>query len=195
MNEPYGATPLEPEELEDLRFGHVETRADLDRLEQANIQEGMLWLERQRGLEVLSEGFARELHRRLFGEVWRWAGRFRSTEKTVGIAPERVGVELRKLLDDCRYWINNETWPPLELALRFHHRAVLIHLFPNGNGRHARIWTDALCIYELDVAPVAWSGNRLQVDSAHRNAYIAALREADRGDIQPLLTLFERLKN
>lgn len=128
MNEPYGATPLEPEELEDLRVEHVETRADLDRVEQVNIQAGMRWLERKRGLEVLSEAFARELHRRLFGEVWCWAGKFRSTEKTVGIAPERIGVELRNLLDDCRYWVDNETWPPLELALRFHHRAVLIHL-------------------------------------------------------------------
>lgn len=173
-----------------MRFGHVETRSELDRLEQANIQEGMLWLEKQRNPDVLSEVFARELHRRLFGEVWRWAGRFRHRETNVGVVPERVGVELRKLLDDCRYWIDNATWPPLELALRFHHRAVQIHLFPNGNGRHGRIWTDALCIHELDIAPIIWSGRRLQADGAHRTAYIDALRAADGGDMQSLLTLF-----
>lgn len=191
MIEPYGATPLEPEEREGLRFTHIETRAELDRMEQANMQDGMRWLARQRNPTVLTEDFVRELHHRLFGQVWQWAGTFRQTEKNVGVAPERIGVELRKLLDDCRYWIDNNTWPPTELVLRFHHRLVWIHLFPNGNGRHARILCDALSIHELGTTPIQWGGYQpLQPTGIHRDAYIQALRAADGGDMQPLLELF-----
>lgn len=190
MTEPYGATPLDPDETQGLRFGHIETRAELDRMEQANIQDGMVWLGRQREPEVLSEGFVRELHRRLFGQVWTWAGTFRRTEKTVGVAPEQIAVQLRNLLDDCRFWIDHETWPPTELALRFHHRLVWIHLFPNGNGRHARILADALLVHELGARPIPWGGNGLLADSEHRDAYIGALKAADAGDMRPLLRLF-----
>lgn len=191
MIEPYGATPLEPEERQGLRFTHIETRAELDRMEQANMQDGMRWLARQRNPAVLTEDFVRELHSRLFGEVWRWAGTFRQTEKNIGVAPERIGVELRKLLDDCRYWIDHETYPASELTLRFHHRLVWIHLFPNGNGRHARLLTNALSVHELETTPIQW-GDRgpLQSDRAHRDAYIKALRSADGGNMQPLLDLF-----
>lgn len=190
MIEPYGTTPLEPEEREGLRFTHIETRAELDRMEQANMQDGMRWLARQRNPAVLTEDFVRELHRRLFGEVWRWAGTFRQTEKNIGVAPERIGIELRKLLEDCRYWIDHGTWPSAELALRFHHRLVWIHLFPNGNGRHARILCDALSVHELETTPIRWGGGALQFDGGHRDAYIKALRAADGGNMQPLLDLF-----
>ncbi|MDT0634850.1 mobile mystery protein B [Spectribacter hydrogenoxidans] len=190
MNEPYGATPLDPDETRGLRFGHIETRTELDRMEQANIQDGMVWLGRQRNPDVLSEAFVRELHRRLFGQVWLWAGRFRCNEKNIGVAPEQVAVELRKLLGDCRFWVDNNTWRPIELALRFHHRLVWIHPFPNDNGRHARILADALLVHELGVRPIAWGGNGLLADSEHRNAYIESLRAADAGNFGPLLRLF-----
>lgn len=190
MPEPYGATPLNPDETQGLRFGHIETRAELDRMEQANIQDGMVWLARQRQPDVLSEAFVRELHRRLFGEVWAWAGTFRRNEKNIGLAPEQVAIALRKLLDDCRFWVDNQIWLPTELALRFHHRLVWIHLFPNGNGRHARILADALLVHEIGAQPIAWGGNGLLADSEHRDVYIAALRAADAGDLDSLLRLF-----
>lgn len=190
MTEPEGATPLTPDERAGMRFRHVQTRGELDRLEQANLQDGMRWLDKQRQPDVLSEAFARKLHQKLFGEVWRWAGQFRATEKNIGVAPERIAVALHDHLKDAQHWAGHGTYPPVELALRFHHRLVQIHCFANGNGRHARIMTDALCTHVLKIPPIRWAGSDLQASSAHRRAYIRALQAADAHDIGPLLVLF-----
>ncbi|MGB0219368.1 MAG: mobile mystery protein B [Sinimarinibacterium flocculans] len=192
--EPDGATPLDPDEREGLRFKHVQTRGELDRLEQANIVDGLRWLNRQKTLDVLSDAFVYRLHKELFGQVWRWAGQRRQTEKNIGVAPHQVDVQLRNLLDNTRHQIDHKAYPPVELALRFHHRLVQIHVFPNGNGRHARIMTDALLRHCLHHPPIRWAGptddRDLQAAAAHRSAYIRALREADARNTAPLLKLF-----
>lgn len=194
IDEPDGATPLDGDEREGLRFKHVQTRGELDRLEQANIVDGLRWLNRQKKLDVLSEAFVYRLHKELFGQVWRWAGQRRQTEKNIGVAPHQIDVQLRNLLDNTRYQIEHKTYPPVELALRFHHRLVQIHVFANGNGRHARIMTDALLKHCLRHAPIRWGGaadqQDLQAASDHRSAYIRALREADAHHVAPLLELF-----
>ena len=189
FEEPDGATPLEPDELEGLKFPHVTTRGELDELEQANIEQGLAWISRRRGGSVFDDGFIRTLHKRLFGDVWSWAGEYRQTEKNIGIDPIHIAVQLRTLLDDARYWAENDTYPPLEAAARFHHRMVQIHPFANGNGRHARIATDIMLEEVYKHPPIAWaSGFDLQADNERRDAYIAALRAADAGDIDPLLS-------
>lgn len=187
LDYPPGATPLDPDEMEGLRFRHVVTREQLDELEQANIQTGLLWLARQRRADKLADAFAIALHKRLFGDVWHWAGSFRNTEKNIGIDPLYISVALRTLMDDARYWLAHETFAPLEAALRLHHRMVLIHPFPNGNGRHARIMADIMM--QMQKAPaIDWTGGHaLQRIGPRRQAYIAALRAADAGDIAPLL--------
>ncbi|MDX5367083.1 MAG: mobile mystery protein B [Alphaproteobacteria bacterium] len=186
--EPDGATPLDPDEREGLRFRHVTTRGELNELEQANIQDGLLWLSRRLTRDVLTEDFLRDLHRRLFGQVWKWAGQFRRTEKNIGIDPIMVAVELRMLLDDARYWAGYRTYQPLEAAARFHHRLVFIHLFPNGNGRHARIATDLYLENIFGHPAIDWAaGHDLLHTNERRSAYIAALRAADAGDYDPLL--------
>lgn len=191
MDEPEGATPLDPDEAAGLKLDSIQTRSDLDRVEQANIIDGLRWLRGRRHPDVLSEAFMLELHRRLFGQVWQWAGRFRQTEKTIGIDPLIIGVELRKLLDDCRYWINHHTHPAKELALRFHHRLVSIHPFANGNGRHARIAADAVMQFLLHEPPINWMGEAdLQHAGPHRKRYIQALRAADGRNYTPLLSLY-----
>jgi Fic-DOC domain mobile mystery protein B len=185
---PEGATPLDPDEMEGLKFKHVTTRGELDELEQINIQAGLLWLARQRRKDVLSDNFAVTLHKRLFGDVWSWAGTFRKTGKNIGIDPLHIGVELRKLMDDARYWAERGTYNPAEAALRLHHRMVFIHPFPNGNGRHARIMADTVLTRVYGAEPIDWAGGRdLQQMSDRRTAYIAALRAADKGDLAPLL--------
>ncbi len=187
IDEGDGATPLEPEEMEGLIPKHIATRAQLNELEQVNIQEGLKWLGRQKGKELFSEKFVRDLHKKLFGSVWRWAGTFRKTEKNIGIDPVRIAVELRNLLDDAQFWVEHKTFPAMELALRFHHRLVFIHLFPNGNGRHARIMADAILTITLNHKPIDWAGGvDLQKMSARRTDYIKALRNADAGDFEPL---------
>ena len=187
LTEPEGATPLDPDECEGLKFRHITTREELDELEQANIEQGLAWLSRRRKVDIFDDMFIRTLHKQLFGDVWRWAGQYRLTEKNIGIDPIQISMQLRMFLGDAQLWAEQDIFPPLEAAARFHHRMVLIHPFPNGNGRHARIATDIL----LDVAykhpPIAWaSGYNLQADNARRRDYIATLRAADAGDFDPL---------
>jgi Fic-DOC domain mobile mystery protein B len=137
---------------------------------------------------VLTDVLALTLHRRLFGEVWKWAGKYRDTEKNIGIDPLHIPVEMRKLMDDARYWAEHQTYEPLEAAARLHHRMVFIHPFANGNGRHARIMADTVLSAVYGAKPIDWTGGHdLQKLSARRTGYIAALRAADRGDLAPLL--------
>jgi Fic-DOC domain mobile mystery protein B len=180
-----GHTPLDPDERHGLKFAHVTTREELNQLEQANVASGLAWLSGRRRTDVLSAHFVRELHRRLFGDVWAWAGSFRQTEKNIGIDPLQITVELRMLLDDARYWAENWTFTPLEAAARYHHRMTYIHPFPNGNGRHARIAADAYLRTHFDHEPIDWAaGHNLQSKSQRRTDYIAALRAADAGDLR-----------
>ena len=188
FEEPDGATPLDPDEIEGLKFDHITTRGELDELEQANIAEGLQWLGRRRRGDVLTDEFVRRLHQQLFGEVWDWAGTYRLREKNIGIDPFQIPMQLRMLLDNARFWAENDTYAPLEAAARFHHRMVQIHPFPNGNGRHARIAADIFLQKHYRHPPVEWaSGFDLQADNARREAYIAALRAADAHDFAPLL--------
>lgn len=188
FQEPWGATPLDPDERQGLKHPHVTTRGELDELEQANIEQALAWLARRRGGDIFDDAFVRHLHQRLFGDVWGWAGNYRQTEKNIGVDPLQIAVQLRMLLDDARYWAEHSVYAPLEAAARFHHRMVQIHPFPNGNGRHARIAADIMLEDHYNHPPVAWAGGvDLQTDSERRRAYIAALRAADAGDMDPLL--------
>lgn len=190
MNYPKGATPLDPDELGGLKFKHIETREQLDQMEQVNIQQGIIWLDKQKDPDILNIQFCLELHKRLFGEVWDWAGTFRKTEKNIGINPIYISVELKNLLDDVRAWKKFKTYTPKESALRFHHRLVQIHVFSNGNGRHSRIMADAILKYIYKFPQMNWSGKNLQKASEHRLKYIASLRKADAQDFTQLLSLF-----
>jgi len=186
-----GTTPLSAEELEGLLHKHVTTHGELNELEQANIDQGLQWLKKQNNPPVLTELFLKNLHKQLFGAVWRWAGDFRLTEKSIGIDPYQIPVELRLLLDNTDYQMKHDTYPPLEVAVRFHHRLLQIHPFPNGNGRHSRIVTNAL-LDTIDEPHIDWAGGK-SIDQmpAHRLQYIKALRLADRNDFQALLAFVQ----
>ena len=192
MDVPEGATPLEPDERVGLKFPHIQTRGELDQMEQVNIQDGLLWLGKQKKPDVLSEQFIKRLHKEMLGEVWQWAGEFRKTEKNLGVDPLQISVQLRTLLGDIEYWIKNGTYKPKEIAIRFHHRLVHIHLFPNGNGRHARILADTLLNRVLGEEPIDWvRGVNLQSMNERRSEYITALGKADRGDYDPLFKFID----
>lgn len=179
------STPLTEEERENLIPSYIALRPELNEAEQANILEAEEWaFARKR--DVLDERFLTGLHKRMFGRVWRWAGKFRKTERNIGIDAYRITVELRQLLDDCRYWIEHGTYEPDEIAARFHHRLVLIHPFPNGNGRHARIATDLLLV-SMGRPRFTWGRVNLVDPGETRQRYVDALRAADHHDIGPLL--------
>lgn len=179
------ATPLLPEEESQIIPTYITNRAQLNEAEQLNITEADLWAF-ARTRDVLSEAFLKALHKRMFRRVWKWAGDFRTTERNLGIDPYRVSVDLRTLLDDVTYWIEHRTFPPDEIAVRFHHRLVSIHPFPNGNGRHARLAADLLVV-TLGRKRFTWGSANLIEAGAVRAAYITALRAADAHDIEPLL--------
>ena len=185
--DPDGATPLDPDDAEDLLPGHLASRADLNAWEQANIAKAVDWLGRRRpARSVLSVDFVRELHRLMFDETWRWAGRFRTTGKNIGVSAHTIAPALRDLLDDVAHWVKHATYPTDEIAARLHHRLVQIHPFPNGNGRHGRLMADAL-LTELGAAPFTWGAGDLDGEGDVRARYLDALRRADAGDYALLL--------
>ena len=184
---PAGATPLDPDEAAGLLLTHVTTRGELDRWEQDNIIEAMVWLERTRPVDILNEKFVRELHRRMFGNVWRWAGRFRQSDKNIGGPWHQVPMGLKDLFDDARLWLDLREESPDQMAVRFHHRLVSIHPFPNGNGRHARMMADLLLENDLHRPRFTWGNDDLSQGGDARKRYIAALHAADGQDYAPLL--------
>lgn len=184
---PPGATPLNPEEIEGLRMRHITTRSELDRWEQENIADAEHWVQRSRSVNFLSEDFVVKLHSKMFSKVWEWAGQFRRSEKNIGIQWSHIPVQLRILIDDVRYWIAHKTFSLDEIAVRFHHRLVQIHCFPNGNGRHARLMTDIILSRMLGVEPFTWGNGDLMNQNDVRDRYILALRAADIGDYKLLL--------
>ena len=179
------STPLALEDLAGLIPAHIAYRRELNEAERDNIARGQDWaLARRR--DLLSEKFIRDLHRHMLGDVWRWAGKFRTSERNIGIAYWRIPVELRNLLDDTKTWIACGSYVPDEIAVRFHHRLVQIHPFPNGNGRHSRLMADLLAM-RLGRARFSWGWESLLEAGGLRARYIAALHAADEHDIGPLL--------
>ena len=172
-----GATPLDPNEAMGLIPNYISTQGELNILEQENILQARTWLGSNQK-EILSDTFFRELHRKMFGEVWKWAGKYRLSGKSIGIHWPQVPVEVTKLLSDVSYWISNGTYDWDELGARFHHRAVSIHAFPNGNGRHARLMTD-LVMMNHGKKLFSWGAGDLEYSGLVRSNYISALKEAD----------------
>lgn len=195
FQEPDDATPLVPAERDGLKLTWITTRADLNAAEQDNIDAGAAWAFRSRRANILTVAFSIALHRQMFGQVWDWAGHYRTTERNIGIAPYRIGTETAQLFDDAAFWVANETYEPDELAVRLHHRLVFVHPFPNGNGRHARMMADLL-IRRLGAPPFSWGSNRddgvIHDIGELRKRYVSALRAADGNDYEPLIA-FARL--
>lgn len=182
-------TPLTAEEREQLIPSYVTLRRELNEAEQINIGLAQRWAE-ARKRDVLDRNFLNELHRRMFCDVWHWAGQYRTTARNIGVEAYRIGPDVQQVIDDGRYWVEHATYLPDEIAVRFSHRLVAIHPFPNGNGRFSRLVGD-LFASQLGHAPFTWGRSNLVNASETRARYVEALRAADNHDIGPLL-LFAR---
>ena len=182
-----GNTPLSPEELADL-IPNLATREELNEWERENILLAREWAtsDRTAPVQMVSDQYIRKLHEKMFNETWKWAGLYRLTEKNIGVPVHEIRERLMALFGDVRYWIENKTYSLDEIAVRFHHRLVYIHAFPNGNGRHARLIADVL-VMKLGNAAFTWGSANLVEEGAARTRYLEAIRAADHGDIQPLL--------
>lgn len=185
-----GQTPLSEEEMEGLLIDTITTHGELDEFEQLNIEKAIEWtLKRKFKPEsILSEEFVRELHKRMFDDVWAWAGDFRTAEKNMGIKYHLIASTLKQLNDDCLFWINHKTYGEDEIAIRYKHRIVTIHCFANGNGRHARLMADVIHKQIFNLEYFNWGSHaNLVKDGEQRTRYIIAIREADKENIQPLI--------
>jgi len=183
-----GDTPLSDDERKGL-IPSISTQGELNEFEFHNILSGRRWALNPRRLgksDVLSATFLLELHRRMFRATWRWAGKFRTTNKNFGVDPHRIATDVGALLGDTEYWIAHATHPADEIALRFHHRLVLIYPFPNGNGRHSRLMADVL-VTKLGRPEFPWGANTGDPESI-RQSYLKALRLADQADNTALVT-------
>lgn len=184
-----GQTPLDEEEKDGLLIPTIATRGELDEFEQQNIERAVQWtLAGSFKPELIfTEHFIRTVHKRMYSVVWKWAGMFRKTNKNIGVDKWQIPSELKYLLDDAKYWYENNTYPPDEIAVRFKHRIVSIHCFPNGNGRHSRLMADII-IEKIYKQPVfSWGAANLSSEYDTRKAYLKAVKTADKGDYSLLL--------
>ena len=184
-----GQTPLNEEELEGLLIPGITTREELDEFEQLNIERAIKWSlgKSFTSKQILTEEFVRHVHQKMYEDVWTWAGKFRKSEKNIGVPWPQIAVDLKCLLDDCKYWIEKKTFSADELAVRFKHRIVQIHCFSNGNGRHSRFMGDLIVTNVFDSKPFSWGGNNLVKKGDERSEYFTALKSADCGNIIPLV--------
>ena len=184
-----GQTPLDEEEKEGLKIKSITTQRELDEFEQLNIEKAVEWTihTKLKPEKILTEKFVKDLHKRMYGDVWKWAGEFRKSKKNIGISWVRIGIELKNLMDDTKYWIENNTYSPDEIAIRFKHRLVSIHCFPNGNGRHSRMMADIIMESIFDEDLFTWHQSKMVKANETRKEYINALRKADNGNVKPLI--------
>lgn len=184
-----GQTPLDEDEKEGLKINSITTQGELDEFEQLNIEKAVEWTisMKFKPEKILTEKFVKDLHKKMYADVWKWAGEFRRSEKNIGITWTQIGIELKNLLDDTKYWIENKTYSPEEIAIRFKHRIVSIHCFPNGNGRHSRMMADIILDSLSKTDMFTWHQSNMVKANETRKTYIQALREADNGNIEPLI--------
>ena len=184
-----GQTPLDEDEKEGLLIPTITTRNELNEFEQLGVEKANEWLlARKLSFDIiLSEVFVKDLHKRMFSDIWKWAGEFRRTDKNIGVDKVMIGIELIKLLDDCRHWIENKIFPDDEIAVRLSHRMVSIHPFANGNGRHSRLMADVLINKGFGKSYFTWGSQGLVKEGEARTAYLKALREADELDYKALI--------
>lgn len=184
-----GQTPLDEDEKNGLRIPTIATLGELDEFEQKNIEQAVQWTlgHSLKSEQIFKEDFIRKLHKRMYGDVWTWAGKFRKSNKNLGVDWWQIPTQLKSLLDDAKYWYENNTYSADEMSVRFKHRLVSIHCFSNGNGRHSRLMAD-IVIEKLFKKPVfSWGAANLSIDGDSRTAYLKAVKKADKGDFSLLL--------
>lgn len=190
LNQAPGNTPLTPDELAGLRPS-LTTKGELDQFERSNILEANRWAFNPRVLkreDPFIEPYLRQLHRRMFDQTWTWAGKYRKTNKNLGIPFHQIMNGIAAILGDIHYWLENETFDIEEIAIRYHHRLVWIHPFPNGNGRHARLLADVIAV-KNGREQFTWGLKDSKESGLARTEYIRCLKAADANndDIRGLL--------
>ncbi len=187
FNQPEGSTPLNPDSQKDL-IPALSTQEELNSFEQYNIVSATEWAtgnSRMKKKLLTLEGL-KQLHKEMFNQTWKWAGKFRTINTNIGVSWDSISSKLKELCDDVAYWIENDIYSLDEIAVRFHYRLVFIHPFPNGNGRHARLAADVFLIHR-NLPRLTWGSKSILEKGEVRSSYIKALQAADAGDFEPIL--------
>lgn len=187
-----GQTPIDDDEREGLLISTITTREELDEFEQQNIEKAVehyLMRRKFKPETILTERFLFDVHKRMFGDVWDWAGKIRKSNKNIGVDKFQIPSLLNQLVENCKYWIANKSFSQEEIAIRFKHEIVSIHVFPNGNGRHSRLMGDSIVkqVFGKEIFSWGWGHKDLVQKSKVRDQYIKALQEADKGNFKNLI--------
>lgn len=185
-----GQTPIDEEEKEGLRIPSITTREALDEFEQLNIEKAVEFFMLRRSFtmqKILTAPFVLGVHKKMFSDVWKWAGTVRKSNKNLGVDAIYVIPRLHQLLGNCSYWIANRMYSDEEIAVRFKHELVSIHIFPNGNGRHSRLMGDIVMKHVFGKPRFSWGQKEWAHKQNVRDAYLQALRKADNGDYHDLV--------
>lgn len=164
LNYNNGQTPIDEDEKQGLLIPTITTREELDEFEQLNIEKAVefyLLRKKFKMNTILTEKFIVSVHKKMLEEVWKWAGEMRKSNKNIGVDKFQITIQLRQLLDNCKYWIENNTYPNEEIAIRFKHGLVAIHIFPNGNGRHSRLIGDIMMKHIFRKPIFSWGHKNL----------------------------------
>lgn len=191
----YGATPIGPDHYQFLLPEHqnLRTLAELAEVEAENIIDATLWLEDQDFPveQLLKQQFLRELHQRMFGDVWTWAGSLRTFESNIGVDPHEIAMRWEQVLGNTLWQFENDGLDRVEAGVRFHRQMLAVHCFTNGNGRHARLASNKLAeVAGLGTNLYTWGQRTAGSVEETRIAYIDALAYADKtNDYGPLVAL------
>jgi Fic-DOC domain mobile mystery protein B len=184
-----GETPIDPSHLKDKS---IKTREQLNIAEAENILNPIvkyLGAKPSKKLAPFDLNWFKQLHEEMFCDVWEYSGRFRLEDLNLGCQWQNIQTELYQLEGDIAYWMENATYETLEIAVRIHFRAVQIHPFPNGNGRWSRLLGN-IFLKQNDHRLVKWPEETIGVEkSVARDAYLAAVKKADTGDLSDLIAL------
>lgn len=183
-----GQTPLHPDELADLIPAHLTLKRELNEWEFMNISEAVqkYFLGPKKTWDLTDPTILKKIHADMFNQTWKWAGSFRKRDTNIGCDWRQIQIQLKDACDDFSFWIQNDSFSPAEVAIRFHHRLISIHPFPNGNGRHGRLIAD-LHLHQIGEKHLGWKGKNLIEANTSRNDYLKAMRLADQGNFQPLI--------
>lgn len=181
-----GATPFNQDDADKLIPQHITTQEQLNEWEQLNITMAERWLFSQNRKNIITLDFIVKLHKKMFDKTWKWAGKFRQHQTNIGVPAYEIITSIKILCDDTQFWIEHKTFSEKEIAVRFHHRLVQIHPFPNGNGRLSRMMADII-LYQMKKQRLSWGRISLTDASITRGNYLKSLRQADKGNYSTLL--------
>lgn len=188
-----GQSHLDKEELEGLKLSGIKDWKEIIAHESKSISKTITWTEKNQFSteKIFSELFIREIHKRMFGDVWSWAGKYRLSNKTMGVEKTLISKELKQLFNNIKFWIESESYDPDEITIRFIHRLMQIQCFPDGNARHAKLMADIVIEHVFNGDIFTW-GESLNNPKLQREKFLDALKKADKGKMEDLIK-FARL--